>query len=116
MAHMKRSVSILLGILLAAAVLLAADKNQPQLRELTGMVTDHNDAPVTRAIVYLKNSKTLTVTTFITGEDGKYRFPSLSRNVDYEVHAQREGKKSSAKTLSAFDSRSQATINLKIEP
>jgi hypothetical protein len=112
---MKRSILTVLGILLAAAVLLAGDKNQPQLRELTGLVTDHADAPVKNAMVYLKNSKTLTVTTFITGEDGKYRFPSLSRNVDYEVHAQREGRKSNTKTLSSFDSRAQATINLKIE-
>ena len=90
-------------------------KNQPQLRELTGRVTDHSDAPVEQAIVYLKNSRTLVVKTFITGKDGAYRFPALAQNVDYDVYAERNGKKSETKTLSSFDSRVQARLNLKID-
>ena len=93
----------------------AAEKNQPQLRELTGKVTDRNDAPLDKAIVYLKNSRTLVVKTFITGEDGKYRFPALAQNVDYEVYAERQGKKSDTKTLSSIDSRAQVSIHLRID-
>jgi hypothetical protein len=66
-------------------------------------------------VVYLKNMKTLAVKTVIAGNDGSYRFPEISPNVDYEVHAQREGKKSDTKTLSQFDDRQKVNIILRIK-
>jgi hypothetical protein len=83
-------------------------------RTLTGVVLDKGDAPVANAVVYLKNTKSLTVKTVIAGNDGSYRFPELSPNVDYEVYAQREGKKSDTKVLSQFDDRQKANIVLRI--
>ena len=73
------------------------------------------DAPRASAIVYPKNTKTLAVKTYIADKEGMYRFNALSSNVDYEVYAEHDGKKSDTKTLSSFDSRKQATINLKIK-
>ncbi len=84
-------------------------------RTLTGVVLSKSDAPVSNAVVYLKNMKSLAVKTVIAGNDGAYRFPELSPNVDYEVYAQREGKKSDTKTLSQFDDRQQANIILRIK-
>ena len=84
-------------------------------RTLTGVVLDKSDAPVSNAVVYLKNMKSLAVKTVIAGNDGAYRFPELSPNVDYEVYAQREGKKSDTKTLSQFDDRQKANIILRIK-
>jgi hypothetical protein len=84
-------------------------------RTLTGNVLDKSDAPVAEAIVYLKNTKTLTVKTYIAQKDGSYRFPEIANNVDYEVYAQRDGKKSDTKVLSQFDDRAQPRINLKID-
>jgi hypothetical protein len=49
------------------------------------------------------------------GQDGGYRFPSLSPNIDYEVYAQYNGKKSDTKTVSQFDNRPQVNINLKVD-
>jgi hypothetical protein len=98
-----------------ATVATAADKNTPQLRLLTGQVTTHADAPLADAIVYLKNTKTLAIKTFITDAQGNYRFPALSPNVDYEVYAEYKGTKSDVKTLSSFDSRQHAFINLKVD-
>jgi hypothetical protein len=89
-------------------------KNQLQLRELTGRVVDHSAAPLENAIVYLKSSKTLVVKTYITATDGKYRFPALAPNVDYGIYAECKGKKSDVKTLSSFDSRAQPYITLRI--
>ncbi len=83
-------------------------------RTLTGTVMDKSDKPVSEAIVYLKNTKTLGVKTYIAQKDGTYRFPELSNNVDYEVYAEKNGMKSKAKTLSQFDDRASATINLQI--
>lgn len=117
---MKRRLAALVAVLLIAGSGWAQfsgqrNKGQSLLRELTGTVMDRSDSPLDQAIVYLKNSRTLVVKTFITGNDGKYRFPSLTQNVDYDIYAERAGKRSDTKTLSSFDSRSQANINLRID-
>jgi energy-converting hydrogenase Eha subunit E len=107
------------AVALVALVLLAAGPaladNPPQVRSLQGQVVDNNDAPIGGAVVYLKNTKTLAVKTFIAGKDGTYRFNALSPSVDYEVYAEADGKKSDTKTLSSFDTQKQARINLKIK-
>ena len=100
-------------LVLAAATPVRAQ--QQQTRSLQGQVMNDADAPIPAAIVYLKNTKTLAVKTFIADKDGIYRFAALSPNVDYEVYAEKDGKKSDNKTLSSFDSKKQATINLKIK-
>ncbi len=84
-------------------------------RELVGQVTDKSDAPLPQSIVHLKNTRTLAEKTYISDKDGNYRFAGLSPNVDYEVYADYEGKRSPTKTLSQFDSRAKALINLKID-
>src|SRR5271167_2255669 len=84
-------------------------------RTLTGSVLDKSDQPVANAVVYLKNTKTLSVRTYIAQKDGSYRFPEISNNIDYEVFAERNGKKSGTKVLSQFDDREQPRINLKID-
>jgi hypothetical protein len=82
---------------------------------LTGRVTDKDDNPLASAVVYLSNTRSHAVKTFICGADGVYRFPALSQNDDYEIYAQLKGKKSDTKTVSQFDNRSQVTMNLKID-
>ncbi len=114
------AVALLLATTLAWAQLggMAPEKRKAKpvtSRELVGQVTDKSDAPLAQAIVHLKNTKTLAETTYISDKDGTYRFAALSPNVDYEVFADYEGKRSPTKTLSQFDSRAKALINLKIE-
>ena len=82
---------------------------------LSGHVLGSHDEPLQKAIVYLKNTKTLAIKTYITEPDGSYRFPALAANVDYEVYAELQGARSDTKTLSGFDTRKQATITLKIK-
>lgn len=84
-------------------------------RLLVGRVLDHADSPLANAVVYLTNSRTRAVKTYIVSGDGAYRFPSLQPNVDYEVYAQHNGRKSDTKTVSQFDDRPQVSINLKID-
>lgn len=84
-------------------------------RTLIGQITDKGDQPLSDAIVYLKNTKTLAITSYVSQKDGNYRFPALSLNIDYEVYAQKGDKKSPTKKLSQFDSRAEPRINLKIE-
>ncbi len=84
-------------------------------RTLTGRVLDKSDKPVSGAMVTLKNMRTLAVVTFISEEDGGYRFHNLSPSVDYEVRAESQGRHSSPKTLSSFDTHKQAHITLKLD-
>lgn len=90
-------------------------KEDPTLRSVEGTVTDEMDNPLSGAVVQLKNVKTLQIRSFITQGDGKYYFQGLSTNVDYELRASHNGKSSPPKTLSSFDSRKRAIINLKVQ-
>ena len=92
-----------------------AQKKGPTVRSVTGVVLDQNDSPIAHAVVYLKNTKTLTVKTSIANDKGSYQFSGLVPNQDYELYAGSNGTKSSTKTLSSFDSREKATLNLRID-
>lgn len=103
-------------LLLGVAGQLAAKKKNPEdsLRTVRGTVSDASDAPVTGAIVQLKNTKTLQIRSFITQEHGAYYFNGLSPDIDYEVRADYQGASSSTKTVSSFDSRKDVTLSLKL--
>lgn len=88
----------------------------PTIRSLQGLVTLPDESPAEGAVVKLKNLKTLQVRSYITQKDGKYHFQNLSTNIDYEVTADYKDFASSTRTLSVFDSRFEAIINLKLEP
>ena len=84
-------------------------------RILIGVVSDKDDKPLADAIVYLKDTKTLEVKTYVTPADGTYRFNALAMNIDYEVFAQKSDKKSSTRRLSQFNDRAETRLNLKID-
>ncbi|PYY01748.1 MAG: carboxypeptidase regulatory-like domain-containing protein [Acidobacteria bacterium] len=92
-----------------------ADKNQDQGRNVTGQVMTKAETPLPDAVVYLKNTKTLTIKSFITEKDGGYRFHGLSPNIDYEIYADYQGQKSGTKTISSFDNRNNITLNIRID-
>ena len=90
-------------------------KGSPALRDVQGVVTDASGRPVPGAIVQLKNTKTLQIISFITKQQGDYYFHGLSPDIDFELSAEQNGKTSVIRTLSSFDSRKQAAINLKLD-
>jgi hypothetical protein len=111
-----RNAALVAGaLLLALSVAHSAPdkKDKQQGRLLFGKVLDQHDNPVVNAIVYVTNTRTHAVKTYIIGQDGTYRFPGLS-TVDYEVYAQYNGHKSDTKSVSQFDDRSEVYIDLKI--
>jgi len=109
---------LVLGLGISAAA-DKVDKKQAKAdansRSLEGVVMDGSDTPIEGAVVQLKDTKSLQIRSFITRTDGKFHFYGLSRDVDYEVRADNQGKSSQQKTLSSFDSRKQAVMNLKVE-
>ena len=84
-------------------------------RLLTGKVLDKQDNAVINAVVYVTDTRTRAVKTYIVGPDGIYRFPALATNVDYEVYAQSNGKSSDTKRMSQFDDRKVVDIVLRID-
>jgi hypothetical protein len=99
-----------------AAVGAAQDKkHEAQLRTVQGVVADKSDSPVSGSVVFLKNVRTNSVRSSYTDDTGSYRFSGLDPNADYELHAEKEGAKSSTRTVSSFDSRKDIVLNLKID-
>src|ERR1700746_938775 len=120
---MNRKQSVIRAMVLACAVLVALSavshatpdkKDKGSGRLLLGKVLDPQDTPLPDAIVYLTNTRTRAVKTYIVGTDGTYRFPALSTAIDYEVYAQYKNFKSDTKSVSQFDDRSQVYLDLKV--
>ena len=107
---------IAMALLLAVPATFAQKKKNEDAstRSVQGEVTFDEGTPVNGAVIQLKNTKTLQIRSFITKEDGTYYFHGLSPDVDYELKADYNGMTSGAKTLSSFDSRKEAVINLKL--
>ena len=101
--------------LAAPAQLVGRNSKEEKTRLLTGKVLDASDNPLANAVVYLTNTHTRSVKTYIVGPDGSYRFPALQPSIDYEVYAQYNNRKSHTKTVSQFDNRTQVYISLKID-
>lgn len=106
--------AMILVVALASAA-AAPEQRGGELRSVTGHVLNAQDQPLQKAVVHLKNTRTLAIKTYITEPDGSYRFSALSPNVDYELYAEYQGGHSDTKTLSAFDNRKQVTMTLKIK-
>lgn len=104
------------SVLAAPAQLFGREpKKEDKTRLLTGKVLDKDDSPLPDAVVYLTNTHTRSVKTYIVGPEGTFRFPALQPTVDYEVYAQYSNRKSGTKTVSQFDDRQQVYITLKID-
>ncbi len=103
------------SVVAAPAQLFGRDSKPDKTRLLTGKGLDGGDNPLPNAVVYLTNTHTRTVKTYIVGPDGAYRFPALQPSIDYEVYAQYNNRKSGTKTVSQFDDRSQVYISLKVD-
>jgi hypothetical protein len=112
---MKGSTRVLAcGALVVLAVVWAAAQT-PQLRTVHGVVMDKSDNPVASAVVFLKNTRNNNVRSYISDDQGNYRFSGLDPNTDYEVHAEKDNAKSSTRTVSSFDTKPDIVMNLKLE-
>ena len=106
--------AVLLALLLGTG-LFAQQKKAPTERTVLGVVTDADGNAAVRAVVQLKNLKTLQIRSFLTDEKGDYYFHGLSLDVDYEIKASANGKESPIRTISSFNARPELTINLQVK-
>lgn len=117
---MNASRKLALVVLIAMAATIAfAQKNpggkESQLRTVRGTVIDKDETPVETAVVYLKNLRTNDIVTHLSASDGQFRFSGLDLNMDYEIHAEREGMSSSSHSVSNFDTRKEFVLTLKLD-
>jgi hypothetical protein len=102
-----------MGLPAVPAVFLLAQ--QPAQRIVQGKVVDSSGAGLKAATVYLKDGHTLSVKSYVATDDGSYRFGQLTQSADYQLWAEWNGKKSSTKNISSFDTRNEFNITLKID-
>jgi Carboxypeptidase regulatory-like domain len=121
---MNRKPSVIKAVCVGCALFAALgvlanatpDKKDKSVGRLVfGKVLDPQDNPLADAVVYVTNTRTRAIKTYIVGPDGTYRFPALSTAVDYEIYAQYKGHKSETKSVSQFDDRSQVYVDLKVD-
>jgi hypothetical protein len=108
-------VSLTLLLISSMALAQQDSKHEAQLRTIHGVVLDKSDVGIPSAIVFLKNTRSNAIRSYISDEQGNYRFSGLDPNTDYEVHAEKDGSQSQTRTVSSFDSKKEIVLNLKIE-
>jgi cellulase/cellobiase CelA1 len=116
--NLRRTLVLVTIAVLAATVLFAQEKpkgKENELRTVRGTVVDKEEAPVETAVVYLKNLRTQDIITHLSDSDGTFRFSGLDLNVDYEIHAEREGWTSGTRSISNFDTRKEFVLTLKLD-
>jgi hypothetical protein len=89
-------------------------KKEKPTRTVKGEITDNAEEGL-RAVVQLKNTKTLAVKSFHTNDKGEFYFHGLDLNVDYEIKAIAAGKESKTRTISTFDERTELIYNFQLK-
>jgi len=117
---MTRRAILTISVLLAMAGAGSAQRNQDKkedanLRTIEGVVTGSARALVPRAIVQLKDMKTLQVRSFVTQPEGTYHFSGLRMDTDYELKASLADQSSATKRVTSFETRKTVTVNLQLE-
>lgn len=119
---MFRRLALML-IVTAAAVMALQWTNQKKdkprdssVRNVEGVVRQPDGKPAPQAVVQLKNMKNLQIRSYITNDEGKYQFQSLSTSIDYELTATYHDMAAPKRQLSVFDTRLDAIVNLQLEP
>ena len=84
-------------------------------RTVSGTILDVSAQPVVGATVFLKNEKTKAIRSYISTAGGHYRFSQVDMSVDFDLWAEKDGKKCAARTVSSWDDRKQFVLDLKIK-
>jgi hypothetical protein len=84
-------------------------------RTVHGSVVDGDASPVTGATVFLKNQKTKAIRSYTSAKDGRFHFAQVNMAEDYDLWAEKDGKKSGTKTVSSWDARKEYETELKMK-
>jgi len=84
-------------------------------RVVMGSVVNADSAALAGATVFLRNVKTKSIRSYTSTKDGRFRFAQVNMSEDYDLWAERDGKKSATKTISSWDTRKEFETELKIK-
>jgi len=84
-------------------------------RTVSGTVLNAESAPVSGATVFLKNQKTKTIRSFSSIANGHFHFAQVNMAEDFDLWAEKDGHKSSVKTVSSWDARKDFISDLKLK-
>ena len=84
-------------------------------RTVSGTVLDAGSNPVQGATVFLKNQKSKTIRSFTSLANGHFYFAQVNKAEDFDLWAEKEGKKSEVKTVSSWDERAQYVTELRLK-
>jgi len=84
-------------------------------RVVMGSVVDADSSLVTGAVVFLRNTKTKSIRSYTSSKDGRFRFAQVNMTDEYDLWAEKEGRKSATKTVSSWDTRKEFETELKIK-
>jgi len=104
-----------LGPMGPRAVLPQAQAQNLGQRVVTGSVVDADSAAVSGATVFLRNSKSKSIRSYTSSKEGRFRFAQVNMSEDYDLWAEKDGKKSAVKTVSSWDARKEFETELKLK-
>jgi hypothetical protein len=117
-----RTLSLASAIVLGGAALGICSLTAPALhaqnlgdRTVSGTVLSEDSDPVPGATVFLKSQKTKSIRSFTSVEKGHYYFAQVNKTEDYDLWAEKDGKKSPVKTVSSWDARKEFVTDLKLK-
>ena len=84
-------------------------------RTVSGAVVDGSTGPVPGATVFLKNLKTKAIRSYTATSNGRFTFAQVNMSEDYDLWAEKDGKKSATKTVSSWDARKEFETELKMK-
>lgn len=102
----------------ARSGLLGASLAQAQnigQRTVTGAVLDSQSDPVEGAIVFLQNQKNKTIRSYSSDSKGHFNFAQVDMAQDFNLWAEKGGKRSAVKVVSSWDSRKDWVGELKLK-
>jgi hypothetical protein len=85
------------------------------MRTVSGTVLNAASQAVPNATVFLQNDKTKTIRSFDSTADGHFQFSQVDMSTDFDLWAEKDGKKSATKTVSSWDARKDFVSDLKLK-
>jgi carboxypeptidase family protein len=84
-------------------------------RTVTGTVLDATSSPVVGATVFLRNEKSKSIRSYTSDNDGHFHFAQVNMAEDFDLWAEKSGRKSATKTVSSWDARKDFVSDLKLK-
>lgn len=85
------------------------------MRTVSGTVLSAGSQPVAGATVFLRNTKTKAIRSYDSTADGHFHFAQVDMSIDFDLWAEKDGKKSATKTVSSWDARKDFISDLKLK-